>query len=230
MLSQRHLLVLILVPLFVLCHTINSYGELEYEEHDIWIYEDGHDRKVTVQLPEGTVIEYNNDEDCGEPDHTTENGGRFYRHLHITHSLPIDGVDNYDEDRTVTKDNINAYWNRAVAGRYGYPHYSQLSTADHTRNCAAHALMVEPWVQLAGAVLILQYDYRPNQGDIEEGNVLLYSGEFHMAYLKTLCPDPYYLYYFTVKEMTEKNTESGIYKSTFSCPGPVPEYPYEKLP
>ena len=58
----------------------------------------------------------------------------------------------------------------------------------------------------------------------------LESDPFAMAYLKTLCPDPYYLYYLTVKEMTEKNQQSGIYKSTFSCPGPVPEYPYEKLP
>lgn len=229
MLSPRYLPLAIVTCLFVLSHASRGNGATQPSTHPIWIFEDGLDRLVDVDVPPGTVIEYENDENCGNPEHRTKHGGAFYRHLHITYSLPQSGVDNHYTIRVVTNTKIDAYWNQAVPGRYGFPHFTQLSPPDHKRNCGAHAFLVGPWVQSPGANLILQLDYRPTGAEVEEGNVLPCQGIYHILRLDRLCPPaPYYPQ--TGKETTQKNRASGIYKATYSCSGIFLENAYEERP
>jgi hypothetical protein len=165
------------------------------------------DYSVTFTVPAGTFIGYANGENCGNSAHKTIGLGgstsRFFKHWHITYTLPKTGVDQFGAARTVDNNKINAYWDN-----YYGANYTRKSSADHTSNCWGWALGYNIWIEDPSYIYADDYktttDYKASNKDCLAGHVIYILEVWDCG---------------KIKQTWEKNRASGHYERNYATPG-----------
>lgn len=196
-----------LVVLFVLLSHRWSDGSQDLGQNTIMIRLSYFSNKeVTFTVAAGQVVAFANGESCGDVNHSTINGNRFFNHIHISHTLPQTGVDDSLNTQTVTTGGIKAYWDWF----YGF-WYSSSGAEDVTKNCHGYAFLHPTWIQDASYIDADDLQAASDDSDTEyfrqytqgvSSHTVVWSGD------ETLVTN-------------EKNEESRIYWTTWNFSTPA---------
>jgi len=162
--------------------------------------EEGVDYRVTFDVTSGQLDLYANGEDCGNPNHRTVDGGRYFEHFHISYSLPKTGVDAMGEERTVTAANTTAYWDS-----YYSDGYARIGPENVTYNCWGYSLGYDVWIQ--DPSYIYEDDYEETS-EYRQGNMETTGG--HIISITAVNADE-----TGITQTREKNQNSPIYEKDY---------------
>ncbi len=157
---------------------------------------------------------YINGEDCGGA-HKTAKGNRFYAHIHVA-AWPLGAGEMYTDDtgnqRAVTNDKINAYWDDHFGVTATPPSsYTRTGAPSLQTNCYAYAMGLSVWVN--DPAFLYADDYE--NCSPKAGAIIPVPG--HCIKVETICNNGEG--FEQIASTKEKFRESAIYGILYYCPG-----------
>lgn len=185
------------------------HAKKELTEDSVTVREGGTSIQVSFETPGNQNVQFDNDEDCGTAAHKSVNGKkRFFDHIHISYTLPAEGLDPKGNKQKITKANMVAHWDWF----YG-PKYKGDGTPNHTHNCFGYCLNYTT-ILIQNPTFIFDDDYDATT-DYKSQNRVRIDNTAHGVLITGIAPDANKI--DKISQTKEKLRESPIYTRDYLC-------------